>query len=647
MRRATRSVEKVLDSELFPDPESSVEIQAPAAFERASWMPEFHFVQSSPHTSVASVNGETETVHWVVKDRPFSIRVLEVPSAPSEDMSETNLDESSFASELAWSDVVVEADVVYTKNHLPVKLSTGHSPLGLGHQLIPPHIYSHRRNANHFDTGTVPAEGSACVLKLKEGAGLELLVRLSLLSSHLRNDFCLHLKLYLRQQLVASWYSQTIRSVSKWDKVRHLQDSSSSSSSSSTKANSHSHRSTSSYTPSHAHTVRSALSQVAQKPVSASLSKIDANADNFGKSDMTDLAEADDATSDLSSSPPPLAARASSSSASRASAHHSQKNTKKKKASGEEVFEMLDQLNSNLSELQRLHHSSSTSSKKRKASWNPSVTGYPTEIEAEHQAQVELAKRPSSTSRAASTSVANFKKFKRSESLFSTSPHVLSEEVEAPSATTGAEAALNLQKHANEFLSLIDTMAPSEVRSALNSVLLMRPNLYESLCRLMKYEGVSNLPSMSSSTHAPSISQPIAVPELASATQSPAKCSIAEFTNGWSSTELPMPCLTASGNVLSHSAMWSDERYGLGPQMSESHFGLEAASADYYDMPSLSPSGLDEDSTTIGSPSTSYTSWDDWQPKNESTPFLGSSNPHAMQLTDSSLFPVHMENSGI
>jgi hypothetical protein len=757
MRRSSRNADFTSRSEDLPESDSIQASSSEKEIVKSSWMPHFRYVQSSPHSGVTNVNGESEVVHWVVKDRPFSIRILEIPSALCDALPEVKDVDSSFETEISWSEVEVKADVVYTKTQLPVKTSTGQAPLVIERSVIPPNIYNHRRSANNFDSHTSPSSGGQPrSLKLKEGAGLELHVRLSILSSHLRNDFCIHLKLYIRKQLVDQWYSQTIKSVSKWDKVRHLQDSSSlphhhyhtSSNSSKSKSKNNSHQNntplasmasspnttlataattstlssrsskrSSSSSPSHvvvgvgngngttfaSSSSASSHPQVSQKPVSSSLHKTDSSI----MQEDNNMAEIEDQHHEIGSSPSSASGASvglqtdsphvSSSSSSRRHpspraeysydrderSSHSKHSSKKKKASGEEVFEMLAKLNENLEELEHMSYTSSSSSsstKKRRAHWDPSVDSYPTEQEAAEKARVRLSKvltapaspaivNPTIAAAAASSSssanIHRFKKFKLVEGPTAESYKVHAFSSNPDTQSIGSESSsASLERNANEFLRLLDTMTLSEVRSALNSVLLTRPDLAASLGRLMKYDPSSvNTRSNTSSASIPLISQSMDTATTSSvASNGPMNGLNGDLSAPWSSNDMMLNSLGSSSvNMLNQSTsnLWNDERYELGTCAVAA--AEEMSRDDCYQMDTalgvceaplvMSPTAFeDDDSTTIGSPN-SYASWSetDWSYEQETNVqaiaanHFESSLPHNPQLTDSIMFPASLE----
>lgn len=526
MRRSTRKGDLKGDSRVLLESENR-EMQdglmaSEDEFVSSSWMPRFKFVQSSHYAAETSVNGETELVHWIVKDRPFSIRVVELPTAPVESHTENPAEETEFL----WNDVEVRAEVVYKTSKSPVKTSTGQVPLAVDSSVVPPHAYNHRRNAAHISADSdVPLHNA--VSKLKEGAGIDLNARLSILSSHLRNDFCIHVQLFLQGHRVASWYSPTIKTVSKWDKVRLLQESSYIPSSSSyaatrTKAaprhvvtsNSHPRSASSMETlatqtssavssvsgpqrPSPRPLVASAMSstrasrriQATQMPVSSTMPKV--------QSEDSETHPAI-ATSDnvLGLSVPqqhvyqePIyerSASASSSSTAKASASRNNAHNNKKKGSGEEVFDMLAQLRRVASDLTQLTANNATVlNKKRKAHWEPAVDAYPTEAEAAHLASAHLHRSSSSASSSFAssssttprTSSANNKKAKFRE--------VASASATASSAVPQGPASVRFEAYARQFLHMLDTMPLGEVREALKSLLLSRPDLASSLSLLM------------------------------------------------------------------------------------------------------------------------------------------------------------------
>jgi len=497
MRRTSPQRDLVDHSEHFLSADESSPERMEVAQNVVQGMPKLKFVQSSPHTSVSNVNGEVEVVHWVVKDRAFAIRILEEPvvrRSPTEPILE---EQKESEEAMTWSDLVVKTDVVYTKSHQPVKLASDKAALGVERSVIPTSSYNHRRSANQSQMD----EGAKTLLT--NGAGIELQIRLAILSSHLRNDFCVHLKVSYRGILIAEWFSETIKSVSKWDKVRHLQDSSSSpayfqkshskSSSSSTTTSSSSPTASCSTSSTATVIVKPRITRSnksSQKPVSASI-KQPGTATDGGPNDAATTTD----SSSIQSTPPTGLSRARSGPqpsfsqlydlSEDLSSTSSNAKSKKKKASSEEVFDMLARLQQAHAELSRLTQSRSDSlnsslksnSKKRKASWDPSDEAFPSETEAAMAAQHELEK-------VVKTTQIN-KKSKNFETECVNSASVHHSLAINPGETQSQSLYSQLSSNASEFLRLLDNSVLADVRSTLTSFLLTRPDLAAIVRRMM------------------------------------------------------------------------------------------------------------------------------------------------------------------
>ena len=514
-------------------------------FVSSSWMPRFKFVQSSHYAAETSVNGETELVHWIVKDRPFSIRIVEVPTAVSVNFEEPTEETSDFL----WSDVEVRAEVVYKTSKSLVKTSTGQPPLAVESSVVPPHAYNHRRNAAHlanFDSDTASTtthnhttSQHHTTLKLKEGAGLELNSRLSILSSHLRNDFCIHVQLFMQGQRVASWFSPAIKTVSKWDKVRLLQESSylpaASYASTRTKTAPRHSQTSNSHTPSvpsssrlDSENSRSAAiptststrvnrsapapmvsrssrrlqqQQTTQMPVSSTMPKVlNDDCDSQPPSSQEVSSEASVAVSaPVQHHEPRLNTKSTSASSSLAS--------RKKKGSGEEVFDMLAQLRRVATDLSSLaSNAQQNASKKRKAHWEASADAfYPSEAEAAHLASVQLLNRSASSSASfVSSARSSIKKSKLREVSSSTITHNLSCTT-TPIVDPKGPASAQFEVYARQFLHMLEMMPLGEVREALKTLLLSRPDLSSSLALLMN-PNTNKAETVVYSTEAPSCS---------------------------------------------------------------------------------------------------------------------------------------------
>lgn len=704
-------------------------------FVSSSWMPRFKFVQSSHYAAETSVNGETELVHWIVKDRPFSIRVVELPTAPVSQTDENPAEETEFL----WNDVEVKADVVYKSSKSPVKTSTGQAPLAVDSSVVPPHAYNHRRNAVHISADSDAAVHNA-VLKLKEGAGLDLSARLAILSSHLRNDFCIHVQLYLQGHRVASWYSPTIKTVSKWDKVRLLQESSFLPSSSyaatrtraahptttttTTTSTSHSHTRTTQtdvvapVRHHHTSTMRTAISralsarsattpsaassrsstrrsatafasahQATQMPVSSTMPKVQI------EDSETHPAEGPHHTADadFSSSLPcdslhpthssaashylqhesPAAAPAAANTAkpsSSAAAHARSAANAKKKGSGEEVFDMLAQIRRVASDLTQLASKAATTqaaqSKKRKAHWDPSIDAYPSELEAAVYASSQLHRSSSSASFISSSSYNTTPRASSSATMVkkAKTKEVSSTEVHHVDALSQAPAPARFAAYARQFLHMLDTMPLGEVREALKSLLLSRPDLSSSLALLMNpntnkvvepacaasdcasaENATFEMNSKASGTSDAACHQACCSVQVTPHTQTPAQEESPEEAAAQANLTWTDPSLTSSfGFSLGQSAQFwpSNDRYGmevyqssLGASNMEGQEGTELNLA-------FSPSAavLDDESTTMGSPN-SYSSWTetgDWS----ADQFSADSESHFDQDSMHSFFPV-------
>lgn len=668
MRRSTRKGDLKGDSRVLLESESR-EMQdglmtPEDEFVSSTWMPRFKFVQSSHYAAETSVNGETELVHWIVKDRPFSIRVVELPTAPVEMHTENPAEETEFL----WNDVEVKAEVVYKTSKSLVKTSTGQLPLAVDCSVVPPHAYNHRRNAAHISADSdVPLHNA--VSKLKEGAGIDLNARLSILSSHLRNDFCIHVQLFLQGHRVASWYSPTIKTVSKWDKVRLLQESSYIPSSSSyaatrTKAaprnviTSNSHTRSASSMENNAIPSSSAVSasqrpqrasvtsrssamarrhtQATQMPVSSTMPKVQS------EDSETHPAVASDSAIGLSVPQQPVYQepvyeRTTSSSTKHSSASRNSSNNKKK-GSGEEVFDMLAQLRRVASDLTQLAANNSAVNKKRKANWEPAVDAYPTEAEAAHLASAHLNRSSSSSSASFSSS--------------STTPRVSSSNKKAKlrevsSGLTNASvvpqgpASARFEAYASQFLRLLDTMPLGEVREALKSLLLSRPDLSHSLSLLMNsntnkaVEPVYSAPAPSSSFCGPTESSTMNLKAETCTLQccgqvathshlhhAEAIVEVPQLPEVHASGSWNEPSLTSSFGISngSHllgpsSQLWpSNDRYGMEVYSSLGDSSLRMEEDDQqvaHDSLPFSPStvSFDEESTTMGSPNSYSSGW--------------------------------------
>lgn len=567
MRRSARKGELKGDSCVLPEsggaelPDGLMTQQDDLV--RSSWMPRFKFVQSSHYSAETSVNGETETVHWIVKDRPFAIRIQEVPTLPSNASENSTTLEQASVEMLSWKDVEVRVAVVYKANkEMEVRPTGGQAaPLHFESNVIPPHAYNHRRNQSILSGEATPPEGA--LLKLTDGAGIELNSRLSVLSSHLRTDFCLHIQLFLRQLCVASWHSLPIRTVSKWDKVRLLQESSFLSYPRSTASSrgppaaspplfvNHSHPSSSSLGAPSLHTVVSKrvvkpprkntnaglltsvssrttrhhgattpsalLPQATQMPVSSSMPKVPAPADP-DHADADSLPPASPSSTPfapaVATSPAPRFAERTPSSAA-ASSYSASSTRGKKKGSGEEVFTALAELRRTASDLTHLAKLSAAtpSTKKRKASWEASCddsqsTCWPSEEEAASGAQSQLAARRFSSVSSSSSSLArNNKRAKMVEvgfgpsqtHRFASASVATSCDSQMPANTT---AAAKFAEYARQFLHMLDQMPVGEAREALANLLYSRPHLASTLSCLMNYNPDATLNSNGTDSNA-------------------------------------------------------------------------------------------------------------------------------------------------
>ena len=640
------------------------------ALEKQPWMPFFKFVQGSHHKGVSNVDGATEVVHWVVKGKPFSIRISEVPSpvvpssAHAEDASELQPSSESDLLLLQWQDISFKAEVVYSKTRRPVKVATGPDVVAVESSVTPPNPHNHRRssaNNNLLETEALSPSSSvknvglpgpvAC--KLTQGAGLELHVRLHILSSHLQNvPFCLNIKLYLRNHCVADWYSATIRSVSKWDKVRHMQDSvvsvphytppppaplpllptpSSAFHSHSTTSNTSApSMQTSTTTPKHnkpaaapQRPIRSSIStrftrasKASQMPVSSSISKVDPH--HMDEDETEDLDSTTTTTTKASmgecsmelSDPSTSTTTTTTTSSSRlvspssilpdlkperqtySKSSHSGK--KKKKASGEEVFDLMAQIEDSVDALERLSRhtalasppssssssfsaSSTVNSKKRKATWDAAISALPTEEEAAFAAaratQLPLDRSfvssqsstaptttssSSSSSHQASTTTTTTKitspmakKTKLSE--LSHTEQTQSHLFQSVATPAPPSSLAHFEHRAEVFLQLVESMPLSDVRIALTNVLLTRPDLKGTLRSLMTRSYRASSSSMSPHANHQALS-------LLSGS-SPAPVS---STSASASASLQDSCiLSASTGILaSNTTLWGlDERY--------------------------------------------------------------------------------------
>lgn len=618
MRRSLRSAENPGLSEQVPTSNAAEEIKLVEGVLPHGRVPKFGFTQSSPHANTSTVNGESETVHYVVKARPFTIRVYEVPTlSKTSAAKEGEVKQDTETDELTWPEVKAVVGLVFPKTHVPFRSASGQAPLTVERSVVLGSSYNHRRSSN-------PYHDQPGDLLLKQGAGLELSVRLAVLSSHLRSDFCVHIKLVIRGAVCAEWYSENIHCVSKWDKVRHLRDNT-------VLPSSKPKQPRIAVAPSSSSTPKSLVSrfakpQATQKPASLALTKFDNMAAStldsqnkppfvpktgpaheaeapFDDVDEDSLVEdavlpsvpssaSQDApmptqTSDmahLSSTPIETGAPRAKRNASNLSAAFtdadddysasSSGKPKRKKATSDEVFAMLAKLEHMHSQLAKM---ASSKSKKRKAqdSWTdlPAVTSE------------------------GPVSVPQFKKRKLTDPT-EEAVHSL-----PPLATTVNSATLASQ--ANLFLSQLDHSSVADVRSALKSLLLTRPHLAAILQRLM------NTPSK------PSASAPAVSPALQS--------SLAAYH--W-----PTADLNNSGYLLTN---WNDDEHRYAQDMSdqlERAAPLQVATCSTPNSALFSPSAMDDsESTSVSSPSWS----DDW-----TEPDVDSSCPMPL-LTQSVMFPVY------
>lgn len=608
-------------SDTFPESASPSSPDVGAGLEKQPWMPFFKFVQGSHHQGAINVDGATEVVHWVVKGKPFSIRVSEAPS-PVLDSPEN---------QLQWQDISCKAEVVYSKTRRPVKVATGQEVISVDCSVAPqPH--SHRRsNADLIETLDSSLSEGRLAYKLKQGAGLELSVRLSILSSHLQNiPFCLNIKLYLRKQCVADWYSATIHSVSKWDKVRHLQDSvvpvplyspfPKSAANNSPQSPSTTTRVAfpSKSTPNTTSTRMTRSTKASQMPISSSISKSNPH---LPESDDLEQPDSPIAHED----PTTLSTAANEIKTERYSTHSkSHLGKKKKKASGEEVFDLLSQIGDTVDNMERLsrlpsHISASTSAnKKRRANWDASPL--PSEEEAARAASVQLFNRSSSFTSSQSSMASDVapkaKRAKLREQ--SAAEESQTHRVHTPSSVTPTPATVPLEQFEEStriFWQLVEQMSLSEVRTAINNVLQTRPDLVASLSHLMNHcqHEIPTGDHMHQERVQPTSSHDVLQAE---------SCALS------ASAYLPSGYSHALGLSQSSNALWGlDERYesmqSHTPGLQVSHFDFvaspEAARGTFevgHNAVVLSPSIVEEDeddSVTLSSPH-SDASWGqtDW-----------------------------------